>query len=379
MKIRTFVAKDMREALRQVRDQQGPEAVILSSRSVPEGVEVSAATDFEQATQAPMSMSALPDEPYYGVPPAAEVGAELRSIRHMLESQMSQLAWNDLGRRSPAQAELLKELSDLGLSQSLSGELVAGIPGGLSFADAHRRALAGVARRIRVTGDALLERGGRVAFVGPTGVGKTTAIAKLAARWVMRHSARDIALISVDAQRFGAQEQIEVLGRLLGVQTFTIEDLQDLPALLARHAERRLVLIDTAGMSPRDADLPLRAQQFSRIAEDSGVQICLTLSAAAQAGVLVDAAQRFQAFSPSFALITKIDEAMSLGGTLSLLASTQLPVSYVSEGQRIPEDLAPARAHQLVARSVLLTRESGAASGEEMLVRRFGGVAHVIA
>lgn len=410
MKIRTYVAKDMRQALRQVREEQGPDAVILSTRTVPGGVEVAAAIDFEQAVAGqavltaaatqeapapasefaslmaraaepavPLALRPTDDLPLLDGRPPAEVGAELRTMRHMLETQLAQLAWNDLTRRVPAQAELLKDLTELGLSQALASDLVRELPVGNSFEEGQRRALAVLSRRINVTGDALLEHGGRVAFVGPTGVGKTTAIAKIAARWVMRHGSRDIALVSIDGQRFGAQEQLKVLGRLLGVEAFTLEEAGDLPELLARLPERRLVLIDTAGMSPRDPELSSRAQQFNAYARVAAIRCCLVLSAGSQAGVLEEAAERFAAFLPTNCLITKIDEAASLGGTLSMLARTQLPVSYVSEGQRIPEDLAPARAHQLVARAVFLARQSGAVAGEELLTSRFGGAAHAAA
>jgi flagellar biosynthesis protein FlhF len=436
MKIRTYIAKDMRQALRQVREEQGPDAVILSTRSVPGGVEVSAAIDFElaQATvqavappprapaepamhaapfvglvdddgdfatllsrtaltaarttvtplvAAPVSAPAAPaareDATDFESTPRAELGAELRSMRHMLETQLAQLAWNDLTRRAPAQAELLKELTELGLSQPLASELVAGLPAQLPLEDARRRVLALLSHRLPVTGDAMLDHGGRLVFVGPTGVGKTTAIAKLAARWVMRHGSRDIALISLDGQRFGAQEQLKVLGRLLGVEAFALDDVADLPALLARLPERRMILIDTAGMSPRDPELAARAAQFESVAAATGIRSCLVLSAAAQAGVLDEAVQRFEGFRPTCCLLTKLDEAATLGGTISMLARTQLTVSYVSDGQRIPEDLAPARAHQLVARAVRLAREAGAAAGEDLLTRRFGGTAHAIA
>jgi flagellar biosynthesis protein FlhF len=436
MKIRTYIAKDMRQALRQVREEQGPDAVILSTRSVPGGVEVSAAIDYDMADAAPppavpavvpaparstsMFEATVDDDgdfatllsrtaqaaarsaivapaaavagatpvattpvreeaTGYESPQRAELGAELRSLRHMLETQLAMLAWNDLTRRAPAQAELLKELTELGLSQPLASELVGGLPPQLPFDEAQRRVLAVLAHRMPVTGDALLENGGRMAFVGPTGVGKTTAIAKIAARWVLRHGSRDIALVSVDGQRFGAQEQLKVLGRLLGVEAFVLDDVAELPALLARLPERRMVLIDTAGMSPRDPELAARAAQLDALAATTGIRSCLVLSAAAQAGVLEEAVERFGAFRPGSCLLTKVDEATSLGGTLSMLVRTRLPVSYVSDGQRIPEDLAPARAHQLVARAVRLTREAGAAAGEELLTRRFGGVAHASA
>jgi flagellar biosynthesis protein FlhF len=405
MKIRTYIAKDMRQALRQVREEQGLNAVILSTRTVPGGVEVAAAVDadgmmFDQGAPAAPAVPefaslmadtrpAAPSTPVLPAPQmappvaAAEassvLGAELRSMRHLLETQMAQLAWNDLTRRSPAQAELLKELTELGLAAELASELVTGLPANLGYEDAHRHCLSAMARRIAVTGDSLLDSGGRIAFVGPTGVGKTTAIAKLAARWVMRHGAHGIALVSLDSQRFGAQEQLKVLGRLLGVEAFALDDPADLPDLLARLPDRRLVLIDTAGSSPRDPELAVRAQQFTVLAATADIEICLTLSAGAQAGVLQEAVALFAAYQPGSCLITKLDEASSLGGTLSMLIASGLPVNYVSEGQRIPEDLNPARADKLVGRAVHLAREAGAAAGEDLLTRRFGGGAHVIA
>src|SRR5690606_8775798 len=290
----------------------------------------------------------------------------------------AQLAWNDLTRRAPETAELLKEMTSMGVAAELTTELLAQLPDGIGLDDAQRRVLAMLTRRIATTGDALLENGGRVAFVGPTGVGKTTGIAKLAARWVMRHGARDIALVSLDDQRFGAQEQLRVLGRLLGVECYTLDDATALPALLARLTQHRLVLIDTAGIGAAHADLPARAAELDRIAKAAGVDVWLTLSAGAQAGVIGDAVRAFARFNTRALLLTRLDEAVSLGGTLSALASSGLPLAYVSSGQRIPEDLAPARAHQLVARAVYLARSADTSVGEELLVRRFGGVAHAI-
>jgi flagellar biosynthesis protein FlhF len=466
MKIKTYLAKDMRSALALVRDEQGPDAVILSTRSVPGGVEVAAAVDMEAVHEAmqprqpapppmPATAAETPDfsvlltrgrdtaarqqppaqqvavpavaaavvAPAAAASPIAEaplvatpvaaiaatavaaaaatpvpatpapqddtvdlghddtpgVGAELRSLRTVLETQLARLAWNDLTRRSPVAAELLKSLTEVGIDAALSADLIDSLPRDLAIGDAHRRVYATLARRVAVTGDELLTSGGRVAFVGPTGVGKTTAIAKLAARWVMQHGVRDIALVSLDAQRFGAQEQLRTLGRLLGVECFTLEDPRELARLLARLGDRRLVLVDTAGMSPRDPEFQTRAMPIAGALSAAGVATWLTLSASAQAGVLEEALRNFATYGPRCCLLTKIDEAASLGGALSLLVGNGLAVSYVSEGQRIPEDLTPARGHQLVSRAVALARVGGAEAGEDLLTRRFGGVAHAIA
>ena len=215
-------------------------------------------------------------------------------------------------------------------------------------------------------------------FVGPTGVGKTTAIAKLAARWVMRHGMRHIALVSLDDQRFGAEEQLRVLGRLLGVECYTLADASGLPQLLSRLPDCRMVLIDTAGVAPRDPTLAARAAALNDIVAQLGAQTWLTLSAGSQSAMLEESVQRFAAFRPAAALLTKLDEAGSLGGTLSALIGAGLPVSYVAEGPRIPEDLAPARAHQLVARAVYLAQATDASAGDELLARKFGKVAHAI-
>ncbi len=389
MKIKTYTARDMRSALNLVRDEQGPEAVILATRQFAGGVEVSIALEPDSVLEAMVAAPAPPVQDEFAAVMAqvaaatapqavmdAAVGEELRSMRSLLESQLSQLAWTDLARRSPATVELLKELTAMGVAPGLATELLHELPAGIDPADAQRRALASLTRRIATTGDALLDNGGRIAFVGPTGVGKTTGIAKLAARWVMRHGSRDIALVSLDSTRFGAHEQLRVLGRLLGVECYTLEDTAALPALLARLPRHRLVLVDTAGISPRDRQLQQRAAVLTDAAVRSGMELWLTLSAGAQAGVLEDAMQAFAAFQPRAVLLTKLDEAASLGGILSTLAVSRLPLSYTAGGTRIPEDIAPARAHALIARAVFLARSTDTTIGEEQLVRRFGGVAH---
>ena len=156
-----------------------------------------------------------------------------------------------------------------------------------------------------------------------------------------------------------------------------IDGAAELPSVLEHLADKRLVLIDTAGLSPRD---PRLEQELSTLAAASArMETTLVLSAAAQAGAIEEAVQRFAAAQPTTCVLTKLDEATSLGGAVSTLIRSRLPVTYVSEGQRVPEDLAPARAHQLIARAVDLARKSGASADEDLLRRRFGSVAHAIA
>jgi flagellar biosynthesis protein FlhF len=265
----------------------------------------------------------------------------------------------------------------LGMGQDLCSELVAQLPGKLELAEAHRLALALIARRIAVVDEKWMETGGVVAMVGPTGVGKTTLIAKLAARWVMQHGPRSIALISADAVRIGAQEQVHTLGRLLGVPAYAIAGVHELPDMLDHLADRRLVLIDTAGLSQRDERLPGELEMLA--GASARLETTLVLSAAAQAGAIEESMHRFAAAEPSSCVLTKLDEATSLGGAVSALIRTGLPLAYLSDGQRVPEDLNPARAHQLIARAVELSRKSGATADEDLLHRRFGAIAHALA
>jgi flagellar biosynthesis protein FlhF len=437
MKIKHYRATDMRQALRLVRDEQGPDAVILSSRRITGGVEVVAAVDYDavegvdtygrdaqlpgaagvapersiapqaplpaplqaplhapsfaaahaQASRAPHAPAGEADfgalaqrlsgSPLQFAQPTSDMNEELRTLRRMLETQLATLAWNDLSRRAPVQTEVLKQLTVLGLAQDLAAELVTQLPARLELAESQRLALAMLSRRIEVADERWLDNGGVVAMVGPTGVGKTTLIAKLAARWVLRHGTRDIALISTDSMRIGAQEQIHTLGRLLGVPAYAIDGPTELADLLEHLEGHRLVLIDTAGLSQRDPRISDELQVLASASDR--LETCLVLSAAAQAGAIEESVERFAAAQPLTCVLTKLDEATSLGGSISMLIRSRLPLAYVSDGQRVPEDISPARAHQLIARAVELSRKAGAEADEDLLRRRFGGVAHALA
>jgi flagellar biosynthesis protein FlhF len=417
MKIIRHTASDMRSALRALRARLGPDAVILSSRRTAGGVEVSAAIDFDAqelaAAQAagfaassaaevsvltdsaltpPPSLPAAPipaafahtasaaalnaaDAP--GALPADALGRELRTLRRMLETQLAALAWNDLTRRAPIHTEVLRELTEIGIAQDLAAQVVAQLPANIDFSTARRLAIANLSQRLLVTGDRWLESGGQIALVGPTGVGKTTALAKLAVRWTLRNGPKDLALIAADTVRMGAQDQVRGLGQLLGAPVHTLDNFKELPALLARLTQCRLLLIDTPGSSQRDAQLASRLATLA--AAGPRLTTALVLAASTQAGANEEIVARFAPARPATCLLTKIDETTSLGGVLSVVMRAGLPVAYISEGQRVPEDLRPARALELVSSAVQMAQVTGAAADEDLLRRRFGDVAHALA
>ena len=309
-------------------------------------------------------------------PAAAEaMSDELKTLRRMLENQLAHLAWNDLTRRAPVHTEILRELTEIGISHDLAEHLVRQLPEDQDLTFARRFTIAGLSQYLKVTGDRWLDDGGRVAFVGATGVGKTTTLAKIAVRWVLRHGARDIALVAADPVRIGAHDQLRSLAQLLGVPVYTPESFDQLPALLSRLGER-LILIDTPGSSARDAQLAGRLTVLSTSA--SKLETALVLAASTQAGAIEETVRRFAPANPACCVITKLDEAASLGGVLSALIRARMPVSYMSEGQRVPEDLRPARALELVSAAVRLAKARGAAADEDLLRRRFGKTAHGI-
>jgi len=248
MKIKRFLDKDSRSAMAQVRADMGGDAVILSNKNINGQVELVAAMDFDEA--------AIGDN--YTItdsPTLVDLQRELGNLRGLLEGELAQLSWKDMADRPSVKAALYNRLAKLGLSRSLCGAITDKVPAKGDLESNWKKALSMLARRIPVMGDSLLNEGGIVALVGSTGVGKTTTTAKLAARFVMRHGAKQVALITTDCYRIGGQEQLETFANYLGIPMVVATDGQQLKSALDQLSSRKLVLIDTAGMSQRDIRL----------------------------------------------------------------------------------------------------------------------------
>lgn len=388
MKIKRYFGPDAREAMRLVREDQGPNAVILANRSVNGGVEIIVAEDYDENSFAAseslfdavapcIGQDAEPPAPPPTVTPTVtptvsaprlveDAGAdrqtlvamqrEMRTLRGLLENQLSHLAWSNAAPQCSVQVVLSGRLRALGLGAQLAQIIVAKVAETADPERAWRSALGVLAHLIRTTDDDILSRGGVIRVVGPTGVGKTTMVAKLAARYALRHGKRHVALVSTDNFRVGACEQLQTYGRLLGVPVYWAADGAELATVLSDLADRHLVLIDTAGISQRDLGL---AERLAALAPDArDVQTYLALAANVQLATLHEVVQNYRRAPLAGCLITKVDEAASLGEVISAVVQHDLPVAYVGDGQRVPEDMQPARANNLIARAAALVRPS---------------------
>ena len=287
-----------------------------------------------QAQQAPLTDS------------VTQMRDELKSLRAMIENQQVLGEWSEMVSKHPLRVSLYKRLTEMGLSQEICKYLAKGLDKLTDVEQAMQAALKQLVHQLPIAGDDILNQGGVYAMVGPTGVGKTTTIAKLAARFAMQHGQRHVALISTDTYRIGAHEQLMTYGRLLGVPVHSANDTQELQQLLHKLHDKKLVLIDTAGMSQRDIGL---SQQFAHLKHVSSViKPYLVLSANAQVSTLDEVMTAFKSVNPAGCILTKLDEAASLGGVLSAVVKQRLAVAYVSNGQKVPEDIQPARAQELV-------------------------------
>ena len=281
---------------------------------------------------------------------------EITTLRSMLEQQLTGLAWNDLKKNNPLRAKLVKQLLELGFSPELADQAIAATEGQTDYRRAWQMTLSALAEKLPVKDDDMVLNGGVVALVGATGVGKTTTIAKLAARYALRHGRNSVVLITTDTYRIGALEQLRTYGRILGIPVKIAHNKKQLKELLKLLGDKKFVLIDTAGMGQRDIRL---MEQFSVISDCAKeLKTLLVLSSTTHRAALDETVRTFSNVEINSCILSKLDETTNLGGALSVVAEHQLPVAYISDGQRVPEDLHLARAHTLINRCVTIARRA---------------------
>lgn len=450
MNVRKFIAANARDALRKVKETLGNDAIILSNRGVPGGVEIMAVAARDMAMiiptpvgesaaserQAPVShqeddyrvvlssararisqppqptvvppsassqRQASPPQPSSpsvnaGIPrtgalrqmengrpsqstvaptrkapippsaPAAAIHAshasssprpeaevvplevmdEIRSLRKIVEQHLAGFAWGEAARLEPVKTDILRQMLDAGFSPQFSRELLIDLPREMNGLEAMAWVKGAADRSLLTIGNEndIVDRGGVYALVGPTGVGKTTTTAKLAARCVLRHGSSKVALVTTDGYRIGAHEQLRIYGRILGVSVHLVKDSNELRQTLIELQHKHMVLIDTMGMSQRDKLVP----ELTDMLAGCDVQRLLLLNSTSRGDTLDDVVRAYAGETLAGCVLTKIDEAASLATVLDVIMRHGLKLQYVSNGQRVPEDL------HLPNRSYLLHR-----------------------
>jgi flagellar biosynthesis protein FlhF len=385
MNIRKFIAPNAREALREIRSELGEEAVILSNRSTAQGVEIVAMNSEDMArlsgaaiapvvkdkTEMPMAermakivATAENAKPANAKPgnankqPAGHVEAsllsEIKVMHSNLQKQIETLSWNNVQQRDPQRASLLRRMLNSGFSPLLARQLLDKMPSGDEKGELWIKQV--LKRNIRVASEDIVAKGGAYALIGPTGVGKTTTTAKLAARAVVRYGADKVALLTTDSYRIGAYEQLKIYGKILGVTVHAVKGADDLRLTLAALRHKHLVLIDTVGMGQRDERVAEQNDMF----DEAGVSRILVLNATSSGDTLEDVVRMYHGEAVIGCIATKLDEAANPGALLDVVVRHRLMMCFMANGQRVPEDLHPVNIDVLLHKAFKSVEEKSA-------------------
>ncbi len=428
MKVKKITADNMQQALREVTQQLGPDAAIISTRKVANGMEVVAALDYQAGTsreqinallkaqqtpaaskpattatgkpnleleawlnkikQAPINQQPRQTSGHKETPPTAtktttkapvaapvlqqqnniskdeplsensesyndlliKMNDEMQTLKKYLSNQKTYHgdgnAWDNQTPLSWQQSQLLARCHDAGIEKQWAEPLVLSISDTDNLEQAWKSCLQKIQQDIPIQHSTLLTKGGCFAFVGATGAGKTTTIGKLAAQFAMRHGADKVTLVTLDQYRVAAHEQLKAFARIMGIKLEVINQAQALQEVIENHTENHLILIDSAGLSPQS---PHFSQQLSMLnSVKDRLDTFLVLPLTNQARCLQENFEHYKKLKPNGCVLTKLDESFSLGAALSVATLAELPVTFITDGPQIPDDIHQPEAKKLV-------------------------------
>ena len=285
--------------------------------------------------------------------------SEMRSMRGVIESQLSELVWENMQRRDPTTSVLLRRMLSAGFGASLSRQITENLPPRQTQESAVNWAISVLEKNLSTIADEseVLDQGGVFALIGPTGVGKTTTTAKLAARFVMKHGPGKLGLITTDAYRIGGHEQLRIYGKILGVMVHAVKDEADLKIALEELKGKHTILIDTVGVNQRDE---MVAEQIAMLTNaGSNIKRLLCVNATSTGETLMDVVSAYRGKGLAGCIVTKMDEAATIGSALDVIIREKLRLYYVANGQRVPEDLHMANKKLLVHHAFKLRKTAG--------------------
>lgn len=414
MKIRRFFGKDMRDALNQVKEELGSDAVIMSNKKLADGVEIVAAYDKEPVKKSvigttaarsasprqdnkpkaspslseiigdsgPDSLKALLEKQAKSVQESSpvssskdenntsqissiashhdmgEIKAELASLRNVLQFQVNGLLKQQQRSAHPMQSYLTDSLEGMGISPELARQVVSFTPADCSEREAWVFLLKLLANRLKTNQNDILTQAGVVALMGPTGTGKTTTIAKLAARYAQQHGSDKVALITTDGYRIAAYEQLATYGKIIGCPVKKAINAEQLDEVLYQFRNRQLILLDTAGFGQRDIRLIKQLDTFKQTS-CATIKSYLVLQANAQRQVMQQTIKLYDDISLQGCIFTKLDECYSLGEMVSVAIENNLPISYLTDGQKVPEDIRNAEVKYMISTAARMYKKYG--------------------
>ena len=396
MQLKRFVAQDNHKALKLVRESLGAEAIIISSRKVDDGVEIIASdglddistlqsTDVnsqkkmqkesqvanrsivhEEKQQADTTEFAAVLDDVSNAVEISDMRAEINKLRNVLDAEISAIKVGHWGQQSKARAELFEKLSRIGLGVDLITKLVSCTEANDDMETASRKVLVKLKESIKIKEYDVSSLSGVVVLHGPTGAGKTTTVAKLAAHFLQKNDARDLVLVCADNARVGAQAQLETFGKLLGVSVVRVRETGEINSLLSLLREKKLVLLDTAGFGQVELRQPEKLFGMKKSIEN--VHHYLAIAATMQRSAMERILDSFSKLKLEGVILTKLDDAVHLGDVLTSIVRHDVPLAYWTDGQNIASDLHRADAAILISKAMHLNKTTSESKDDQILL-----------